>query len=211
MGWVSSNKFMAVAAVLFLAAGPSTAQQAGSASTGVSAPEGSSSVPEAYRINPGDELLISVWGEERLNTPVRVLPDGTIAFPLVGNVMAAGSLPAEIEQRIEQGLAPQFRGAVPQVTVSVRNTAGLQFSVIGRVRNPGTFTPGRYVNALEALSFAGGPTEFAKLEDVYIVRKSGAGLEPVRVRLGRALKREPSTLTAAVIPQIQSGDTVVVP
>ena len=206
MGWAGMKRFTAAAALAVIVAGVPAAAQVDGSPVPV-AP----SVTEAYRINPGDELNISVWGEERLTQSVRVLPDGNIAFPLVGSVRAAGLLPTEIEQRIERGLEPQFRGAVPQVTVSVRNTAGLQFSVIGRVRNPGTFTPGRYINALEALSFAGGPTEFAKLEDVYIVRKNGQGLEPVRVRLGQALRRSPQTLTAAVIPQIESGDTVVVP
>lgn len=207
MGRARMKRFTAAAALAALVAGiPATAQV-----RAPTPPPGTQSAPEAYRINPGDELQISVWGEDRLTAAVRVLPDGTIAFPLVGSIQAAGLLPTEIEQRIERGLEPQFRGAVPQVTVSVRNTSGLQFSVIGRVRNPGTFTPGRYINALEALSFAGGPTEFAKLEDIYIVRKAGSGLEPVRVRLGQALRREPSTLTAAVIPQIQGGDTVVVP
>lgn len=206
MGWARMRRFTAVAALAALAGGlPAAAQVGGSPVP--AAP----TAAEAYRINPGDELNISVWGEERLTQAVRVLPDGNIAFPLVGSVRAAGLLPTEIEQRIERGLEPQFRGAVPQVTVSVRATSGFQFSVIGRVRTPGTFTPGRYINALEALSFAGGPTEFAKLEDIYIVRKTGGGLEPVRVRLGQALKREPQTLTAAVIPQIQGGDTIVVP
>jgi polysaccharide export outer membrane protein len=116
-----------------------------------------------YRINPGDELEVFVWGEERLQREVRVLPDGTFTFPLVGRIDALNALPGDLEARITRGLQPQYRGAVPQVTVSVKSPAGLQFSVVGKVRNPGTFTPGRYVNALEALSFAGGPTEFAQL------------------------------------------------
>jgi polysaccharide biosynthesis/export protein len=117
--------------------------------------------PGAYRINPGDELEIYVWGEDKLPKSVRVLPDGTFGFPLVGQVDARGRLPSEIEALITRGLESSYRGAVPQVTVSVRNPSGMQFSVIGKVRSPGTFTPGRYVNALEALSMAGGPTEFA--------------------------------------------------
>ena len=48
-----------------------------------------------YRINAGDELEILVWGDERLQRSVLVLPDGTFAFPLVGQVNAAGRLPAE--------------------------------------------------------------------------------------------------------------------
>jgi polysaccharide export outer membrane protein len=164
-----------------------------------------------YRINPGDELEVFVWGEERLQREVRVLPDGTFTFPLVGRIDALNALPGDLEARISRGLQPQYRGAVPQVTVSVKSPAGLQFSVVGKVRNPGTFTPGRYVNALEALSFAGGPTEFAQLGGIIIVRKNGSRLEALRVRLSDTLKGAPGDLSAATIPQIQGGDTVVVP
>jgi len=165
----------------------------------------------AYRINPGDELDILVWGDERLQRSVRVLPDGTFAFPLVGQVVAGGRLPSELERIITAGLQPQYRGQVPQVTVSVKNPSGFQFSVIGKVKGPGTFTPGRYVNALEALSIAGGPSEFADVGSIRIIRKNGLNLQTVNVRLAAALKGSSGTLTAADNPQIVSGDTLVIP
>ena len=181
---------------------PAIAQQSPSAAaaTGV-----------AYRVNPGDEIDILVWGDERLQRSVRVLPDGTFAFPLVGQVVAAGRLPAELERIITAGLQPQYRGQVPQVTVSVKNPAGFQFSVIGKVKGPGTFTPGRYVNALEALSIAGGASEFADLGNIRIIRKSGDNLLTIRVRITDALKGNGGRLTTNDIPQIVSGDTLVVP
>jgi polysaccharide export outer membrane protein len=165
----------------------------------------------AYRINPGDELEVLVWGDERLQRSVRVLPDGTFAFPLVGQVIAAGRLPVELERIIASGLQSQYRGQVPQVTVSVKNPSGFQFSVIGKVKGPGTFTPGRYVNALEALSIGGGPTEFADLGNIRIIRKVGNSLQVVPVRIGNALKGNSAQLSAAENPQIFSGDTLVVP
>ena len=164
-----------------------------------------------YRINPGDELEIMVWGDERLQRTVRVLPDGTFAFPLAGQIMAAGLLPAALEELITKGLQPQYRGAVPQVTVSVKSPGGFQFSVIGKVKSPGTYTPGRYVNALEALTIAGGPTEFAQVSGVRIIRKRGQQLLTVPVRLGDVLRGNPSGLSPEDIPLIQSGDTMVVP
>ena len=165
----------------------------------------------AYRINPGDELEILVWGDERLQRSVRVLPDGTFAFPLVGQVIAAGRLPSELERIITVGLQPQYRGQVPQVTVSVKNPSGFQFSVVGKVKGPGTFTPGRYVNALEALSIAGGPTEFADVGNIRIIRKTGKDLQTIRIRIGDTLKGNSGRLTEAENPQIASGDTLVVP
>lgn len=164
-----------------------------------------------YRINPGDQLQILVWGDERLQRDVLVLPDGTFAFPLVGQVNAAGKLPSEIERIITVGLQPQYKGPVPQVTVTVKQASGYQFSVVGKVRNPGTFTPGRYVNALEALAIAGGPSEFANTSGAKIIRKAGNRLYVVPLRLQDALRGDSDTLSRNEIPRIESGDTLVVP
>jgi polysaccharide export outer membrane protein len=182
------------------------------------AAQGPLSVPPAatvagtpYRINPGDQLEILVWGDERLQRSVLVLPDGTFAFPLVGQVNAAGRLPSEIERVITAGLQPQYKGPVPQVTVSVQKASGYQFSVVGKVRNPGTFTPGRYVNALEALAIAGGPSEFANTGGARVIRKAGNQLFVVPVRIQDALRGDTSRLSSNDIPRIESGDTLVVP
>ena len=185
---------------------------------GAAAAQGPLSVPPSatvagtpYRINPGDELQILVWGDERLQRSVLVLPDGTFAFPLVGQVNAAGRLPSDIERVITTGLQPQYKGPVPQVTVSVQKASGYQFSVVGKVRNPGTFTPGRYVNALEALAIAGGPSEFANTGGAKVIRKSGDRLFVVPVRIQDALRGDTARLDSNDIPRIESGDTLVVP
>ncbi|HET6526076.1 polysaccharide biosynthesis/export family protein [Sphingopyxis sp.] len=165
-----------------------------------------------YRINAGDELEVYVWGEERLQRKVKVLPDGTIAFPLVGQIKVQGYLPSEVEALITNGLSAQYVGAVPQVTVSVVVPSGMQFSVMGRVKSPGTFTPGRYVNVLEALSMAGGPAEFANLDNVLIIRKSGAQISALSVRLAPLFKlgSDAKDVAGGNILQIETGDTVIV-
>jgi polysaccharide export outer membrane protein len=165
----------------------------------------------AYRINPGDDLEISVWGDDRLQKMVRVLPDGTFGFPLVGTVLAAGLLPSDVQRIITAGLRPQYKDVVPQVTVVIKSPGGYQFSIIGKVRAPGTFTPGRYVNALEAIGIAGGPSEFANTSKIKIIRKVGQQLQTIPVSLTAALKGDFDQLSAREIPPIQSGDTMVVP
>lgn len=166
-----------------------------------------------YTINPGDDIEVYVWGEDRLQRTIRILPDGTFSFPLVGKVNAIGQLPSQIEEVITKGLATQYRGQVPQVTVSVKSPSGFQFTVAGKVKGPGTFSPGRYVNLLEALSYAGGPDEFASLDGVTIIRKSGSSFVTIRARIAGAYKGGASArdLNANAIPQIESGDTVIVP
>lgn len=181
---------------------PAAAQQASPAEPAAASP---------YRINPGDELEILVWGDERLQRSVLVLPDGSFAFPLVGQVNAAGRLPGEVERGITVGLRPQYRGQVPQVTVSVKKASGYQFSVLGKVRSPGTFTPGRYVNALEALAIAGGPSEFANTGGARVLRKSGDRLYVVPVRIQDAIRGDTARLGSNDIPRLESGDTLVIP
>jgi polysaccharide export outer membrane protein len=184
------------------------------AAVGQPADPAESTQAEQYRINSGDELEIYVWGEERLQRAVKVLPDGTIAFPLVGQLLAQGLLPRELENAISTRLQGQYRGEVPQVTVSVVAPSGMQFSVMGRVKAPGTFTPGRYVTVLEALSMAGGPNEFANLDNVLVIRKQGDRIRAFRVRLASVF-RGGSNLdesgALASIATIQPGDTVIVP
>jgi polysaccharide export outer membrane protein len=165
----------------------------------------------AYRINPGDEIEVYVWGEERLQRTVKVLPDGTFSFPLVGQIDALNKLPRDIEGEVSRGLKSQYRENVPQVTVSVRSATGLQFSVAGKVKTPGAFTPGRYINVLEALTMAGGASDFANLSEVTILRKNGARLTAIKVRLSDVLKGKPSDRDLAGLPQLESGDTVIVP
>lgn len=169
-------------------------------------------LPE-YRVNPGDELQISVWREDQLQRSVRVLPDGTLSFPLVGRIEGAGRTTREIEAAISAGLASKYvDGNVPDVTVAVVQTSGLQFSVIGKVRAPGTFSPGRYLTLLEALSLAGGVDEFASLDNVVVVRKSGDGLVVIPVKLSDILRsRSVSAAAVNALPLIRSGDTVIVP
>lgn len=166
-----------------------------------------------YRINAGDQLEISVWREEELQRQVIVLPDGTISFPLVGIMRAAGKTATEIEREISSRLKSSFvDGDVPDVTVAIASTSGLQFSVIGKVRSPGIFTPGRYVTLLEALSFSGGVTEFASLGNIVVVRKSEGGVTVVPVNLSNVLRSKlVSVDDVSALPIIQSGDTIIVP
>ena len=166
-----------------------------------------------YRINPGDELEIYVWGEERLQRDLTVLPDGTIAFPLVGQLQVADRLPQEVERMVSDRLRPQYRGEVPYVTVSVKAPTGMRFSVLGKVRAPGTFTTSRYVNVLEALSQAGGADEFANLDSVLLIRGTGPDSRSFQVRLGSLFKsgaRDDAVRRAGIIG-VQPGDVIIVP
>jgi polysaccharide biosynthesis/export protein len=166
-----------------------------------------------YHISPGDQLDIYVWGDERLQRSLSVLPDGTFAFPLAGTVHAAGRTPTDIEGELSKRLASQYKGEAPQVTVSVKVPSGMQVSVIGKVRAPGTFTPTRYVTVLDILAMAGGPTDFADVSNIVILRKDGGKTSVIHAKLGGLLKGKPSSgdLSMDGMPQLMAGDTVIVP
>jgi polysaccharide export outer membrane protein len=201
------------AAIAFAAASLALPAAAVAQGPGNAPVAGAKPAASSYRINPGDQLQIYVWGDERLQRALTVLPDGTFAFPLAGTIVAAGHTPNEIEDALSKLLAPQYKGVPQQVTVSVAAPAGMQYSVIGKVRTPGNFSPTRYVNVLNALAQAGGPTDFADIGNIIILRTSGGHSQVIRTHLSNIIKGKPSDsdLSAASVPLIQAGDTVIVP
>lgn len=201
---------MRMTAAIMLAAASLAFPAVASADTPVA---GAKPAASSYRISPGDQLQIYVWGDERLQRALTVLPDGTFAFPLAGTISAAGHTPNEIENMLSKLLAPQYKGVDQQVTVSVVAPAGMQYSVIGKVRTPGNFSPTRYVNVLNALAQAGGPTDFADIGNIIILRTAGGRSQVLRTHLSNVFKGRPSDgdMTSASIPMIEAGDTVIVP
>lgn len=167
-----------------------------------------------YRINPGDELEVFVWGEERMQRPVRVLPDGSFAFPLAGTIEAEGRTAPEIAAAITEKIKGNYRSNVPDVTVTIRDTAGSRFFVVGKVRTPGGYSTGRRVNVVQALSLAGGTAEFADIDNAIILRQTAQGQSVERVRLSEVLKGSRGLRTgpqASPLPTMGSGDVLVIP
>lgn len=159
----------------------------------------------AYLLNAGDELLISVWKEEGLNQEVLILPDGTVSFPLTGQIAAEGLTPGELERAI----AGKLRHYIPDpmVSVSVVNPAGNTIFVIGEVNSPGEYQPERTLDVMQALSLAGGLTAFASEQKIIVLRKEGEHEMALpfpyeEIQEGRRLDLN---------FDLQSGDVVVVP
>ena len=132
-----------------------------------------SAVPETgYKIGPGDVLNIEVWKDPVLTRLVTVLPDGMIAFPLVGEIAAEGKTVSQLKKEIEGRLARYVQDAV--ITVEVRQMGSLHVYVLGRVNAPGRSILSANVNVLQALAIAGGPNAFANKSRIRIFRQEGA-------------------------------------
>ncbi|OGL43524.1 MAG: hypothetical protein A2161_14370 [Candidatus Schekmanbacteria bacterium RBG_13_48_7] len=126
------------------------------------------SIFENYVIGPEDILDVSVWQNETLRRTLPVLPDGKIYFPLIGEIRAAGRTVSQLEKDLNDALDEFILS--PQVSVSVKESNSKKFFVLGQVRNPSVYSMKREVTILEAVSYAGGLTEFADSTNVYITR-----------------------------------------
>ena len=159
-----------------------------------------------YRLNPGDIIEISVWKEPELQREVLLLPDGNIAFPLVGTVQAAGRTPSEIQTEVEERLTRFF--PEPVVTVSILQVAGNKLYVTGQVNQPGQFTVDQPVDVLQAIALAGGLTAFADEDDIYVLRRAQDGTQSA-IAFDYDDVTDGSDLSSNIV--LQQGDVVVVP
>ncbi len=163
------------------------------------------SAENAYLLNPGDELLISVWKEEGLRQEVLVLPDGTVSFPLTGQVSAEGLTPGELEQAIADKLRHYIPD--PMVSVSVVAPAGNKIYIIGEVNSPGEYQPEQPLDVMQALSLAGGLTAFASEQRIIVLRHEGEHEMALPFPYEEILEGRRLDLNF----ELQSGDVVVVP
>ncbi len=159
----------------------------------------------AYLIQPGDILEISVWKEPDLLKTVLVIPDGGLSFPLVGQTQAAGKSVAELQTLIAEELNKYIPD--PVVTVAIRELSGNKVYVVGQVQRPGEFVANRYLDVVQALSMAGGMTPYAAANKIKVLRRENGELTAIPFRYGDIEKGE--DLEQNII--LQSGDVVLVP
>lgn len=164
-----------------------------------------------YRINGGDMLHISVYGEENLNQDVAVQPDGWIAFPLVGNLDARGLTLKELQGKIATNLreSQYFPNLTDnEVTVSMVKATGNSVSVVGQVKQPGTFAFDTQLDVMQALSLAGGLTPFADKDEIKVLRRDAAGVQTA-ILFDYSEAEEGQKLDKNIL--LRGGDVVVVP
>ncbi|RFA29353.1 hypothetical protein CAI21_09795 [Alkalilimnicola ehrlichii] len=158
-----------------------------------------------YRLREGDLLMVTVWREESLQKEVRVLPDGSITYPLVGRLDVAGLTVAEVKERVGERLARYISD--PEVTVLVTGIEGNQVHVLGRVNKPGPIVMAGPTTALQAISLAGGLDPFASGNAIQVLRQTADGDELLPVRYNDLIRGR--SLDTNV--RLQPGDTLLVP
>ncbi|MGE5248410.1 MAG: polysaccharide biosynthesis/export family protein [Verrucomicrobiota bacterium] len=157
--------------VVVLAASSGPADEAGQVPAAGEAAERVPTFGPDYLIGPGDELGIEVWKDPALTRAVVVLPDGTISFPLIGELLAGGKTVAGLKSDIEERLARFTEKLV--LTVEVRQSNSMHVYVLGQVNAPGRLILNSNINVLQALAIAGGPNSFASHSRIRILRSDG--------------------------------------
>lgn len=160
----------------------------------------------AYKLQHGDALVVSVWRDEALRAEVRVLPDGSITFPLAGRVEVVGLSTPEVESRVAEKLKKYI--PVPVVTVAITATDGNRVYVLGKVVTPGAVTlTSPKTTVLQMLSQVGGLDRFADGNSIRVLRTTPQGNRLLNVRYDDLIKGNQLETNVVLMP----GDTILVP
>jgi polysaccharide biosynthesis/export protein len=160
---------------------------------------------EEYVIGPEDVLAINVWKEAELTSRVIVRPDGKIGMPLLNEIQASGLTPRQLQETITEGLKKYVSG--PSVSVIVTEIRSPVVYISGSVGKAGVYVLGAPTTVMELLIRAGGLTEFAKSEEIQVLRPEGATTRRFRFNFksfseGRDFQQN---------IQLRRGDMILVP
>lgn len=122
----------------------------------------------SYEIGAEDQLSISVWKEPDITRVVPVRPDGKISLPLINDVQASGLTPMQLAMSISEKLKKFI--ADPQVTVIVMAINSRRYYIVGEMSRAGAFPLLPNMTVLQAISSAGGFTQFANQKGIYVLR-----------------------------------------
>ena len=133
--------------------------------------------PVNYRLGPGDELQIEVWGASEANITQKVSPDGYISIPNVGPVNVNGLTVQAATNRIKAKLSQIYSGLASSnvnlsthVKVSLGQIRTIQVNIMGEVARPGTYALSSFSTVFHALYKAGGMSKMGSLRNIKVVR-----------------------------------------
>jgi polysaccharide export outer membrane protein len=158
-----------------------------------------------YVIGAEDLLDINVWKEPEVSRTVPVRPDGKISLPLLNDVQAAGLTPMQLGSVITEQLKKFI--AQPQVTVMVTTINSRRVYVLGEVNRGGAIPLMPNMTVLQALSSAGGFTQFANQKQIHVLRSEDGKQIRFPFNYRQAIQGKDGSQNIILKP----GDTIVVP
>ncbi|OYW44632.1 MAG: transposase [Sphingomonadales bacterium 32-68-7] len=120
-------------------------------------------------IGPLDTIFVSVFNVPELSREMQVDASGRISMPLIGTIDARGTTAAELAQTIAGQLSGRYVRN-PDVTVNIRSSVSQVVAIDGQVVEPGLYPVTNQMTLLRAIASAKGLSEFAKADDVVILR-----------------------------------------
>lgn len=126
--------------------------------------------PPNYRLGPGDEVVIDIWGASQNTIRQQISPDGTINLEQLGPVFLSGMTVDRAQQYLTDELRKIYSDQSNQIRVTLGNTRTIQINVMGEVVQPGTYALSAFSTVFHALYRAGGVSNIGSLRNVKVSR-----------------------------------------
>jgi polysaccharide export outer membrane protein len=163
------------------------------------------SVAEEYTIGVEDVLSISFWQQPQLGVTVKVEENGKISLPIIGEIESSGLTKKQLAEEIIAKIS-LYDPTISQATVTISEYNSRRVYVQGEVLHPGKYSFENIPGLWELIGEAGGPTEYADLSSVTIIRGEPEG-GVITVDLDRSLKSGDFTQ----LPGLKPKDIVNIP
>ena len=155
--------------------------------------------PPNYRLGPGDEVVIDIWGASQNTIRQTISPDGTINLQELGPAYLSGMTVEEAGRFLKAELGKIYSNENNQIRVTLGNTRTIQINIMGEVVQPGTYALSAFSTVFHALYRAGGVNRIGSLRDVQLVRQcccpvyerpAGAGVRAGKRQAGQGTETD---------------------
>ncbi|WP_148371265.1 SLBB domain-containing protein [Bacteroides bouchesdurhonensis] len=166
--------------------------------------------PSNYRLGPGDEVIIDIWGASQNTIRQAISPDGTINIQKIGPVYLSGLTVSEANDYLKKSLNKIYNGLnnatdpSSDIRLTLGNIRTIQINIMGEVVQPGTYALSAFSTVFHALYRAGGVSDIGSLRNVQLVR-NGKKLTTIDVYEFIMKGNAQDDI------RLQEGDVVIVP
>lgn len=133
-------------------------------------PDVNVATPTNYRLGPGDEIIIDIWGASENMIRQEISPDGCINIPSLGLISLNGMNIADAKEYLKSELSRIYSDEGNIIQITLGKTRSIKINVMGEVMVPGTYTLSAFASVFHALYSAGGITELGSLRNIMVAR-----------------------------------------
>ncbi len=138
--------------------------------------------PQNYRLGPGDEVIIDIWGTSEDHLREMISPEGSIMIAQIGPVYLNGMTISDANKHIKNAFSRKYAGmseAETDVQVTLGQVRTIQVDILGEVATPGTFRMSPFSSVFHALYLSGGINDIGSLRNIQVLRnnKKVAGVD----------------------------------